>query len=102
MTTAPDTGIKGGLNRRISQIPTGGGHDDGGLTEAADAAGERRGFASREAAPRRRKRQTRSEPTDQINIRAAIPDLDRFVEWCDVNRYSYGEGLRELLRRAGI
>lgn len=102
MTSRPDTGIKGGLQSRVSAIPTGGGHDDAERIQAAEAAGVSRGFATREAAPRRRKRQARSEPTDQINIRAAIPDLDRFVEWCEENRYSYGEGLRELLRRADV
>ena len=35
---------------------------------------------------------------DQINIRASVRDLDRFVEWCERNRYSYREGFGELVK----
>ena len=65
----------------------------------ADRAAERLGFASREAAPlRRRKRQPLEEPVDQLNMRAAITDINRFVEWCEQKRYSYREGFAELVK----
>lgn len=66
---------------------------------AADRAGAQHGFHSRESAIRRRKRQPIEEPVDQINLRAAIADINRFVEWCEVRRYSYREGFAELVRR---
>jgi hypothetical protein len=69
----------------------------GPLVRDIDKVGERLGFQSREAAVRRRKRQTSDEPTDQLNLRAAIPDINRFVEWCEENRYSYREGFSKLV-----
>ena len=60
-----------------------------------DRAGERLGFTSREATVRR---QPNEEPTDQLNLRASIPDINRFVEWCESNRYSYREGFAELVK----
>jgi hypothetical protein len=63
-----------------------------------DRVAERRGFTSREAVVRRRRRQS-EEPTDQLNIRAAIADINRFVEWCERQRFSYREGFAELVAR---
>jgi len=63
-----------------------------------DRAGERLGFTSREATVRRKRRQPNEEPTDQLNLRASIPDINRFVEWCERNRYSYREGFAELVK----
>lgn len=64
-----------------------------------DRAGERLGFTSREAPVRRRRRQPNEEPTDQLNLRATIADINTFVEWCERNRYSYREGFAELVRK---
>ncbi len=64
----------------------------------ADQVAERHGFTSREVV-RRRKRQPIDEPVDQINLRAAITDINRFVDWCERNRYSYREGFSELVKR---
>lgn len=61
-----------------------------------DHAAERLGFPSREAVVRRRRRQSEA-PTDQLNIRAAIADINRFVEWCERERLSYREGFAELV-----
>jgi hypothetical protein len=65
----------------------------------ADQAAERLGFKSREAVARRRRRTLSDEPSDQINIRASISDINRFVEWCERNRYSYREGFSHLVQR---
>jgi hypothetical protein len=64
-----------------------------------DKVAERLGFQSREASPVRRKRRTGSdEPTDQLNLRAEIPDINRFVEWCERERLSYREGFSRLVK----
>jgi hypothetical protein len=75
---------------------------DAGVAAVAreiDAVGERLGFGSREAAIRRRRRPPVEEPTDQINIRAAIADINRFVEWCERKRISYRIGFGELVTK---
>lgn len=64
-----------------------------------DRAAERVGFTSRESVVRRRKRTPVEEPVDQLNVRAAISDINRFVEWCERHRYSYREGFAELVRK---
>lgn len=66
-----------------------------------DRAGERLGFASREAPVRRKRRMVSDEPSDQLNLRASIADINRFVEWCERNRYSYREGFAELVKKIG-
>ena len=67
-------------------------------TRAADDAAAKLGFASREPLLRRRKRQPIEEPVEQINLRAAVADINVFVEWCENNRYSYREGFAELVK----
>lgn len=66
--------------------------------EKIDAAAGRHGFVSRE--PTVRKRAKRLEgPTDQINIRANIEDINAFVDWCERNRFkSQREGFHELVK----
>lgn len=65
----------------------------------ADRAAERLGFQSREASPvRRRRRQPVEEAVDQFNLRAAVTDLNRFIEWCEDERQSYREGFAILVR----
>jgi hypothetical protein len=64
-----------------------------------DRVGERLGFASREALIKRRRRPPVEEPTDQLNVRAAIADINRFVEWCERKRYSYREGFGLLVAK---
>jgi hypothetical protein len=67
----------------------------------ADRVADRLGFTSREAPPeRKRRRQPVDEVQDQLNIRASRADINRFIEFCDHHRFSYREGLAELLRRA--
>ena len=72
---------------------------EGIVTREVDQVADRLGFKSREGTARRRRRQVSEEPTDQLNLRAAIPDINRFVEWCEQNRYSYREGFAELVKR---
>jgi len=35
--------------------------------------------------------------TDQLNLRAAIPDITRFVEWCERRRYSTARASRNFM-----
>ena len=72
------------------------------MVQEIDRIGERMGFTSREAVVRRKRRPPNDEPSDQINIRASIADINRFVEWCETNRYSYREGFAELVKQAAI
>jgi hypothetical protein len=69
--------------------------------QEVDRVGERLGFTSREAPVRRRRRAPSEEPSDQLNLRASISDINRFVEWCERNRYSYREGFAELVKKIG-
>lgn len=67
-------------------------------SRASDEAAARLGFGSRENLVRRRKRQPIEEPVEQINLRAAVADINVFIEWCEKKRYSYREGFAELVK----
>ena len=92
MTHKPSFGFSGLADIEPGPVRT------GGRLEEADRAAERLGFVSRQAPVRRRKRQPLEEPVDQLNLRAAIPDINKFVEWCERHRYSYREGFAELVK----
>jgi len=68
-----------------------------------DEAGRRAGFNSREPGarivPRRR---TGVGPTITINTRVPEDIAERFIQFCDENRFSYWEGIEELMNRAKI
>ncbi|MCP1561927.1 UNVERIFIED_ORG: hypothetical protein M2438_005186 [Methylobacterium sp. SuP10 SLI 274] len=66
-----------------------------------DRAAEKLGFPSREVPTRRKRRTTVDEPTDQLNLRATITDINRFVEWCEAERMSYREGFGRLVSKIG-
>lgn len=71
----------------------------------ADAAGERVGFISREsgathAVAHRRKKDL--GPTTAINMRAPQRVAVPFIAFCEENRFSYWEGVEELMKRAGL
>lgn len=69
-----------------------------------DAAGEALGFRSREqragSGVYRRKREI--GPTVAINMRAPEHVAASFIQFCEANRFSYWEGIQELMRRAGL
>ena len=67
------------------------------LHDLRDEHGRAEG-SSAQSAIRRRKRHIPHQPTDQLNLRAAISDINTFVEWCERNRYSYREGFGELVK----
>ncbi len=94
-STKPSFGFEGLAEIQPSPGPTG----REAPVHHVDQVADRLGFSSREATVRRKRRQMSEEPTDQLNLRAAIPDINRFVEWCERNRYSYREGFAELVKR---
>jgi hypothetical protein len=98
MTEKPSFGFGASL-AEIAQTSSTAERSRAGDLSAVDRAADRLGFQSREAPVRRRKRQPIDQPTDQINIRAAISDLNAFVEFCERKRYSYREGFAELVSK---
>lgn len=69
-----------------------------------DAAGEALGFRSREQSAGqgvyRRKREI--GPTVAINMRAPEQVAATFIQFCEENRFSYWEGIQELMKRANL
>lgn len=68
-----------------------------------DAAGEALGFRSRQQAGQgvyRRKRGI--GPTIAINTRAPERVATPFIQFCEDNRFSYWEGIEELMKRANL
>lgn len=71
------------------------------VTREIDRVAEKLGFPSREVPTRRKRRIAVDEPTDQLNLRAAITDINQFVEWCEAERMSYREGFGRLVAMLG-
>ncbi len=76
-------------------------------TEVArvDAVSERMGFKSRElpeAVQVAKRRKKEIGPTTAINTRAPQRVAVPFIGFCEENRFSYWEGIEELMRRAGL
>jgi len=75
---------------------------------AVDAAAQNAGFISREAplasydSPYRAMKVQRAEPRIPLNLRIPVSVGGAFQRFCDENRYSYPEGLAEIMRRAGL
>lgn len=77
-----------------------------------DAIAESHGFTTREAKPaaeapmatsgrsRRKKRET--GPRIPINMMVPQEVAEPFIEFCNDNRYTYWEGVEELMRRCQI
>ena len=66
-----------------------------------DDAAAKLGFVSREPeAPFRRERTV--GPVVTLHTRAPVRVATPFQRFCEANRYSYWEGIEELMKRAGI
>ena len=80
----------------LTDIKPGGGGEGGSppdeIPPVIDAIAERRGFTSREPLVRKRRQMPALLQTDQLNLRAEVRDINRFVEWCERERMSYREG----------
>jgi hypothetical protein len=71
-----------------------------------DRVAEKAGFTSREpqqvAAPRIDRRRKDAGPFVAINTRAPVRVAEPFQRYCDNNRFSYWEGIEELMKLAGV
>lgn len=99
--------VRSSAKDRIKQIkPTTPPDLPADLTRVDEIAGSA-GFVSREPLQQtdtvfRTGRSQASEPTIALNMRASATVGTAFQRWCRENRYSYPEGLAEIMRRAGI
>ena len=66
-----------------------------------DDMAARHGFVSRESEVPFRREKTVG-PTVTLHTRAPVRVATPFQRFCEVNRYSYWEGIEELMKRAGI
>lgn len=64
-----------------------------------DQVGEAHGFIPRQALPtiQRKAKSGPDGPVGQFNLRAAVSDVNDFVDWCGKERLSYREGFRILM-----
>jgi hypothetical protein len=67
-----------------------------------DAVGARHGFTSREPMERMYKNEGSKEATVPLSIRPPLSVANRFIAFCKQHRYSYWEGLEELMKHRGI
>jgi hypothetical protein len=66
-----------------------------------DDAAAKHGFVSREPeVPFRRERTV--GPVVTLHTRAPVRVATPFQRFCEANRYSYWEGIEELMKRAGV
>jgi hypothetical protein len=77
----------------ISQIPLPTDEDEPTKTEiaAANRAAERTGFTSADIEPRTISPRRRKEPSTQISVRLPISVSERLRDYCEENRYTYGQ-----------
>ena len=79
------------LAEKIAQIPG---------DAATDDVADKHGFVSRE--PVQPFRRPPVEPVVTLHTRAPLRVATPFQQFCAENRYSYWEGIEELMRRAGV
>jgi hypothetical protein len=69
--------------------------------DRVDDAAAKHGFVSREPeAPFRREKTV--GPVVTLHTRAPVRVATPFQRFCETNRYSYWEGIEELMKRAGL
>jgi hypothetical protein len=61
---------------------------------------DRLGFVNRDPVPtvRAKKRKTVEDPQCSFTMRAAVADVDRFVQWTEQRGLSYRQGFAHLMR----
>lgn len=92
---------------RIRYIKPTGPKEDVADTTRIDAVAENAGFVSREApdlmdTPVAFGRAKRPEPRSALNMRVPVSLGHAFQRFCEENRYSYPEGLEEIMKRASL
>jgi hypothetical protein len=68
--------------------------------DRVDAIASKHGFVSRE--PEEPFRRERIGPVVTLHTRAPIRVATPFQRFCEANRFSYWEGIEELMKRAGV
>jgi hypothetical protein len=69
--------------------------------DRVDSAAERHGFVSREPEVPFRREKTVG-PVVTLHTRAPVRVAVPFQRFCEANRFSYWEGIEELMMRAGV
>jgi hypothetical protein len=64
----------------------------------ADRLASENGFPSREPTVRRRLKPPPAVPTDQLNLRVPVDDINAFVAWCEFRGFRLRDGFTELVR----
>lgn len=71
--------------------------------DQVDRIGEKHGFVQREARQERPTRRRKEVgPTVAINMRVPESIAEEFIAYCERNRFSYWEGVAELMRKEGL
>jgi hypothetical protein len=89
------------LSEKLSAIEPRGDADAAVPVDRLDDMAARHGFVSREPEVPFRREKTVG-PTVTLHTRAPVRVATPFQRFCEVNRYSYWEGIEELMKRAGI
>jgi hypothetical protein len=90
-----------GFGGKLARIVPDSGDPDTVADAKIDELGERHGFVAREPVQKLTRRKP-SEPSANLNIRPPITTFNRFLVFCEKNRMSYPEALKELMDRAGV
>lgn len=99
------SGARKATAEKIKSIQPSAGEHRPTTLDRVDAAGEALGFMSREQPrpkPQAQRRRRDIGPTVAINMRAPERVAEPFIQFCEDNRYSYWEGVEELMKRAGL
>ena len=70
--------------------------------DRVDSVASRHGFTSREPMERIYKNDGSKEASVPLSIRPPVSVANRFIAFCKEHRYSYWEGLAELMKYRGI
>ena len=89
------------LAEKVSAIPRAPSPDPVPTTDAVDNAAARHGFVSREPEIPFKRDKTVG-PVVTLHTRAPVRVATPFQRFCDENRFSYWEGIEELMKRAGV
>lgn len=93
------------MNDKLQRIPSNKGASAPQDDSQVVAAGAQLGFVNRDPATDSDldidSRQTLG-PVVMMTMRAPVPVARKFKQFCRTNRFSYWEGIEELLKRAGV
>jgi hypothetical protein len=90
-----------GLTEKLGAIMPGVDAETAEPIDRVDDAAEKHGFVSREPEVPFRREKTIG-PVVTLHTRAPVRVATPFQRFCEANRYSYWEGIEELMKRAGL